>query len=153
MHNDGIGRAHRSAVHLGILWDETGGAVAGKAPKRLRRLSHVELADVVKTHQDYLLGRPGGVRAQLVNHDLTGMWLAGSNLKDSDLTGTDLADADLTDCVLDGAMLFGANLAATNLEGARMVGVDLRGATLQGARLRNANLHRADMRAGPGARP
>src|SRR3546814_20582356 len=46
-------------------------AVPGRTPKRLRRLSDAELADVVRTHQDYLLRRPGGVRAPLVNRHLS----------------------------------------------------------------------------------
>ena len=105
--------------------------MSGSSSSKQRRLSHIELAEVVKTHQDFLLGRPGGLRAQLVQHDLSGMLLTGSNLKDADLTGANLADADLSDCVLDGALMFGANLSDANLEGARMVGADLRGATLR----------------------
>ena len=69
--------------------------MTGKTPNKQRRLSHIELAEVVKTHQNFLLGRPGGLRAQLVHHDLSGMLLTGSNLKDADLTGANLTDADL----------------------------------------------------------
>jgi len=127
-------------------------AVSGRRPNKMRRLSHIELAEVVKTHQDFLLGRPGGLRAELVNHDLSGMLLTGSNLKDADLTGAKLTDADLSDCVLDGATMSGADLSDANLDGARMVGVDLRGSTLRSARLRNANLHKADLRDGSNAR-
>ena len=59
----------------------TGGdAVSGSSSSKQRRLSHIELAEVVKTHQDFLLGRPGGLRAQLVQHDLSGMLLTGIKL-------------------------------------------------------------------------
>ena len=60
-----------------------------------------KLKEILSKHLDWLLDKPGGMRA---------------NLSGADLSGADLYGADLSRANLYGANLYGANLSRANLE-------------------------------------
>ena len=80
-----------------------------------------------------LVGKLGGLRADLSGADLSGAYLSGA-----DLSGADLRSANLRSADLSGADLRSANLGNANLSGADLSGADLRSADLGNANLRSA---------------
>ena len=93
-------------------------------------MTKTEIKEILEKHQKWLVGEPGGERANL----------RGANLYGANLYGANLYGADLS-----GANLYGANLYGADLRGANLYGADLRGANLRGANLRGANLYGADL--------
>src|SRR5437868_5018217 len=92
--------------------------LAGSSPKGLRKPKNVRhqgqsLAEILEAHNNFCLGRDGGVRA--------------------DLRGADLRLIDLRQTVLTGALFAGANLAGASLRKARLDHADFTGADLRGA--------------------
>ena len=104
-----------------------------------------ELEAILKKHDDWLFGKPDGVRANLRRADLIGADLFGANLRGASLCGANLSGANLCGANLSGADLRGASLCGANLSGANLCGADLRGADLRGADLSRADLSRADL--------
>jgi hypothetical protein len=104
------------------------------------RLTPEQIAAVLASHQLWLQGQHGGVRADLTGAnlyranlyraDLTGADLTGANLYRADLTGANLTRADLYGADLTRANLAGADLTRANLYGANLTGANLTGATL-----------------------
>jgi hypothetical protein len=94
----------------------------------------MNLKEVLELHRKWLEGE-GGVRAVLVNADLTGAVLVNADLTGANLTGANLTGANLTGADLKGADLKGANLTGADLTGADLVNADLTGANLTGADL------------------
>ena len=74
------------------------------------RLSGAGIRDVLEKHRHFLARLPGGRRATLSFHDLSGVDLAGADLTGADLTGADLSHADFSGVRLDDAKLTGAKL-------------------------------------------
>jgi hypothetical protein len=70
-------------------------------------VKHEEIAAVLEKHLEWLLGKEGGIRANLSGADLS-----GANLSGADLSGADLS----------GANLFRANLSRASLSRARRSG-------------------------------
>ena len=93
------------------------------------------LSDIIEMHHKWMLGLPGGERANL----------RGANLQGADLRKADLRKANLREANLRWANLRLADLQGANLGGADLRGVDLRKADLQEANLRWANLRLADL--------
>lgn len=90
--------------------------------------------------------RPRLVRADLHEHNLSGLDLSkcdltAADLRKCNLTGSSLINADLSHANLEGAALINADLTGVVLRNASMIGADLSGATVQGADLTNANLN------------
>lgn len=98
-------------------------------------MNNTDLQIILKKHQLWLDGEPGGKRANLAGVDLGGVNLTGANLARASLAGTNLT----------GATLEKINLADANLRGANLIGADLVGATLEGANLFKAWLFEADL--------
>src|ERR1700761_3018952 len=111
-------------------------------------MSQDELEAVIKRHEMYMAGRPGGQRALLSYRDLSKLDLRGRNLTDADLTAADLSYARCAGTIFSGAALFGANLAQSDLRGAKLVRAALRGASLRAGDLTGAALFAADLRDG-----
>ena len=98
----------------------------------------------------------GHDKPDLRNAQLSGSFLAGSNLaraqmQGADLTGAQLEGADLTGAQLQGAVLVraqlqGANLVQAQFQGADLTGAQLQDAVLKGAQLQGANLRIANIR-------
>ena len=111
-----------------------------------RKLSSAELKKVLENHQRFLAKIPGGRRADLSFHDLTGIDLSGRDLSEADLSGARLKQARLAGTKLTRATLFCADLRMANLERADLTGADMRGACLRGAELSDAVLSNVDLR-------
>ena len=77
--------------------------------------------------------------------DLSGAYLAGSNLYGARLQGINLAEAQLQDAYLGGALLQGAHLWEAQLQKADLRGTQLQGAFLMKAQLHGANLTEANL--------
>lgn len=86
-----------------------------------------------------------GVRANLLNADLSGADLRGANLSGADLRGANLWCANLRDVNLWCANLSGANLSGANMKSANLWNADLSGANLSGANLSDAYLKGANL--------
>ena len=88
-------------------------------------------------------------RGDLVNLDLAGRALGGSNwagrkLVNVDLSGADLRGANLRRAALTNVDLTDADLREADLTGARLVNVDLSGARLRGARVMDGRVCESD---------
>ena len=79
----------------------------------------MNLEEILKKHELWLLGDKAGERANLSGADLCGV-----NLSDADLSGADLSDANL----------FGVNLSDANMEGVNLSGANMEGVNLSGAK-------------------
>lgn len=102
---------------------------------------------LVKAHEAFLSGRPGGRRAALSfivaqGYRCDGRLLADARLDGGDFSGTSFVGADLSR-----ASLYCANLSNCDFRRARLQRADLRGCTFTGAALTDANLDQADLRA------
>lgn len=87
-------------------------------------MSKKQLAEVLEKHRLWLLGKKGGVRADLRWADLIEANLSEANLSEANLRGADLRWADLSWANLRGANLSGANLRGANLSGADLSETD-----------------------------
>ena len=94
-----------------------------------------DLAAILISHERWLKGIHGGVRADLTLQELYGLDLSEANLKRAKLTGTDLSRCILIKANLEEADLFSANLRECDLTDANLFKADLRGATVRGAKL------------------
>ena len=123
-------------------------------------MTNAELQNILKKHQLWLDGEPGGERANLegailFEANLEGVNLRNANLERANLIGAKLMRADLFEANLFEANLFNANLQGANLqianlreatlERACLEKADLFGANLTGANLERANLEGADL--------
>lgn len=79
----------------------------------------MNLEEILKKHELWLLGDKAGERANLSGADLSGV-----NLSGADLSGADLSDANL----------FGVNLSDANMEGVNLSGANIEGVNLSGAK-------------------
>ena len=86
------------------------------------------LHELLVLHARFATNRPGGIRASLKFHDLSGISIPRHLLNGIDMTGARLRDADLSYCDLTGAILYGADLT-----GAEMGSVVLEGALTCGS--------------------
>lgn len=94
----------------------------------------------IKAHELFVLGRPGGVRADLRYLKAPGIDLSKRRLDDIELSGADLSGANLA-----GANLRRSSLYCTDITGANLFGANLSRADLRGARLHGVNFEFADM--------
>ena len=112
------------------------------------RLTQAQLDILILKHETYRLGRPGGGRIALANHDLSQLVLSERDLSHGDFTGAALVEANLSKSKLDYCQFYAADMRRANLRHASMIRADLRGARLRGASLNNADLTDADLREG-----
>ena len=70
-----------------------------------RRIEQGELDELVRKHKLWLEGKDGGEKLVLIDCDLTGSNLSGSNLSWSNLTGSNLSWSNLTGSNLDYSVL------------------------------------------------
>lgn len=114
----------------------------------LPKLTQAELNDIIRKHQMFLTGRPGGARAVLRDHDLSQLSFVGQNLSQSDFTGCIMSNVDFKGANFESATLFGCDLSSSKLGNAKLARADLRGADIQNADLDGADLSNADLREG-----
>lgn len=111
-------------------------------------MDNTRLHTLLKKHQNWLDGTPGGIRAKLTRADFTDLDLTGANLRGADLRGcnftrANLTGVDLSESILVGATFVHANLTRALLVKAKMGGCNLHTATLEGASLAGAYLAKA----------
>jgi hypothetical protein len=114
-----------------------------------------QLKEILELHQKWLNDEDGGIRANLIDANLSDANLTGANLIDANLTGANLTYANLIDANLTRANLIGANLTdaylyranltRANLTRANLTDANLTGANLTGAYLTGAYLYRAKL--------
>lgn len=83
--------------------------------------------------------------AKLIQADLSGIDLSGTDLSQANLIGADLRRSDLSGANLSEACLVEANLRKADLSGANLSGANLNEATLEEANLSGANLSGANL--------
>jgi uncharacterized protein YjbI with pentapeptide repeats len=105
-----------------------------------------EFVAAIKAHEQFVLGRPGGVRADLRYVKAPGIDLSGRRLDDIELSGADLSGADLSGANLTRASLNCADISRANLSDANLSRADLRGARLNGVNFEFADMDGADFR-------
>lgn len=105
-----------------------------------KRISPVELKEILRLHKMWLVGMDGGVRAVLRDANLSRLDLSGANLVEADLSGARLSGANLSGANLSAADLSGADLRVADLSGALLSAADLSGALLGGAVLAGTDL-------------
>ena len=94
----------------------------------------MNLEEILKKHELWLLGDKAGERANLSGADLCGVNLSDADLSVADLSGVNLSDADLSGADLSDANLFGVNLSDANMEGVNLSGANMEGVNLSGAK-------------------
>ena len=94
----------------------------------------MNLEEILKKHELWLLGDKAGERANLSGADLSGVNLSDADLSGADLSGVNLSDADLSGADLSDANLFGVNLSDANMEGVNLSGANMEGVNLSGAK-------------------
>jgi uncharacterized protein YjbI with pentapeptide repeats len=117
-------------------------------PESRTKFNQEALDLVIKQHELFRKGQPGGVRAILTHHDLSNLVFRGKDLSCADFSGSLFYESDLTSAVLDNAVFYACDLRRANLHNATMVRADLRGACLRGATMTSVNLSDADLREG-----
>jgi uncharacterized protein YjbI with pentapeptide repeats len=93
----------------------------------MRKITEIDLRDILKKHELWLKGEEGGEKA-----DLRGSDLSYSNLRGSDLRGSDLSYSNLRGSNLRNSNLRNSNLSYSDLRGSDLSYSDLRGSNLRG---------------------
>jgi uncharacterized protein YjbI with pentapeptide repeats len=94
-----------------------------------------ELSQILADHALWLDNDPAGAQADLVDTNLTNVYLPHTNLTNANLTGANLFGINLS----------GANLSGANLSGANLIGANLTNVYLLYTNLTNANLFSANL--------
>lgn len=105
-----------------------------------------DFAAAISAHEKYVLGLPGGVRADLKFARAPGIDLRRRRLDEIELSGADMPEANLSGASLGCASLNCANIVRANLSEANLRRADLRGARIQGANFELADMDGADFR-------
>lgn len=108
--------------------------------------SVADFAAAINGHEKYVLGLPGGVRADLKFVRAPGVDLGRRRLDEIELSGADLPEANLSGASLSCASLNCANLVRANLSEANLRRADFRGARIQGVNFELADMDGADFR-------
>lgn len=111
-----------------------------------RASRHADVIAAIEAHERFVLGRPGGARADLRFLTAPGIDLSHRRLADIELSGANLAGANLSGADLSQASLNCADITGANLSDAKLSRADLRGARLQGVNFEFADMDGADFR-------
>jgi len=106
----------------------------------------IDIGAVLAAHSEWLVGEPGGARADLRGANLLGSDLREANLREANLREANLREANLRHADLSYANLSGTDLSCTDLSDANLYGANLSHANLYGSDLRHANLYGSDLR-------
>ena len=113
---------------------------------RLPTSDPANLSVPLKAHERYVLGLPGGMRADFKFLRAPGINLSGLRLDEIELSGSDLRGANLKGANLSRASLNCANIIKANLSHANLTRADLRGAHIEGVNFEYADMNGADFR-------
>ena len=105
-----------------------------------------DFVEAIKCHENFVLRRPGGRRANLRFVKAPGINLSHRRLDDIEFSGATLTGANFEGASLMRASLSCADVTNANLARASLQRADLRGARLQGASFDQADLDSADFR-------
>lgn len=121
----------------------------------LRRITENELLEILRKHEAWVEGKPGGEQADLSNVDfrgidLTGAFLAYAILEGANFEGVLLPQAHFMSARLAGAnftnaIMCEANFTSADLSNANLTGANLTWASLGSAYLNNTELKEADL--------
>lgn len=106
----------------------------------------MSIADLIRSHEAYVMGRPGGCRVAFRMERIPNLRLINRKLNDIEFVGCDLSHSHFTLSTMRSASLYCASLVSVDLRGVNLERADLRGAILRGANLYRANLDGADFR-------
>lgn len=101
----------------------------------------MDLQETLRLHRLWVLGDPGGKRADLSCANLSCANLYRANLSCANLYSANLSGANLSCANLSSANLYRANLSGANLSGANLYCANLYRADLSGAKLSGAKLN------------
>lgn len=113
----------------------------------LVRINASQFEALVRAHEAFTSGRPGGRRALTRFIVARGVQAHKRQMQDIDFTGADLTGASFIASDMSRAALYCADLSKADLRTSILVRADLRGARFNGARMAGAVLDGADMRA------
>lgn len=102
----------------------------------MKKLTDEELRNILNLHKRWLDGKANGVRAKLIDVDLS----------EENLSGIDLRDACLKNVILENSSLFGVNLRHALLKDVNLQAANLGYAKFDFARLFKVNLKYANIR-------
>jgi len=106
----------------------------------------MSIADLIRSHEAYVMGRPGGCRVAFRMERMPNLRLINRKLNDIEFVGCDLSHSHFTLSTMRSASLYCASLISVDFRGVNLERADLRGAILRGANLYRANLDGADFR-------
>lgn len=112
---------------------------------KMNKMNQTELTEIIRKHEAWRRGAPGGAPADLSLADLDGSDLSRADLTRANFEGASLRGAKMVEVRLVDAFLADATFTAADLTGASMVGADLVGANLAMARLVDADLAGSDL--------
>ncbi len=113
----------------------------------LVRINASQFEALIRAHEAFTSGRPGGRRALTRFIVARGVQAHKRQMQDIDFTGADLTGASFIASDMSRASLYCADLSKADLRATKLMRADLRGARLNGARMAGAVLDGADMRA------
>jgi len=106
----------------------------------------IDFAATIAAHFLFVMGRPGGIRADLRFIKARGIDLHQQRLDDIELSGADLSGANLAGANLTRASLYCADISGADLSDSKLCRADLRGARLHGVNFEYADMDGADFR-------
>jgi uncharacterized protein YjbI with pentapeptide repeats len=113
----------------------------------LVRINASQFEALVRAHEAFTSGRPGGRRALTRFIVARGVQAHKRQMQDIDFTGADLTGSSFIASDMSRAALYCADLSKADLRATKLIRADLRGARFNGARMAGAVLDGADMRA------
>ena len=120
---------------------------ANKALRKPKKIQHrgKPLAEILKAHELHFGGKPGGVRADLRNTDMTEAMLPGADLSEAQASGVEFFRCDLSNANFSRANLRNANFRNANIKGAQFAGADMGVAILRETSLDGVDLSGVDL--------
>ena len=106
----------------------------------------MSLDELIRSHEAFVAGRPGGCRVTFRMEKLQKLRLLRRDLIGIEFIGCDLSYSHFSLSRLRSASFYCSNLVGVDLRGCDVTQADLRGSVLRGANLYRANLDGADFR-------
>ena len=94
-------------------------------------MTPVELVEILRRHDRFVKGKPGGARADLRGADLSGLRLPEINLHGASLAGSSFRKSEVKEADFSTADLYGANFEHADATAANFERADLSGARVQ----------------------